>query len=283
MALDYDMLMGLPGWTVRQTYTARDTMLYALGVGCGSNPDELAYVYEDGLQALPTMAAVLAYPGFWYKEPRYRLDWRKVLHGEQWVRMHRPLPVAATLRGEMRIEEILDKGAEKGAVLYWTRELFDDASGEVIATVRGSAFLRGDGGFGGTPDGGAKPRPVPDRPADAVVEIGTRPEQALIYRLSGDYNPLHVDPVVARAGGFDRPILHGLCTYGVAGRAIVRERCGGQASKLRQIDARFSAPVYPGETLRVEIWDAAPGAGAFRCSVVERGLTVLNNGWFEHD
>jgi acyl dehydratase len=179
----------------------------------------------------------------------------------------------------MRIEEIYDKGADKGAVLLWSREISDAATGEPIATVRGSSFLRADGGFGGTATGAPAPHPIPDRAPDRVVTLRTRPEQALIYRLSGDYNPLHADPEVAQAAGFERPILHGLCSYAIACRAIVTGPCDGDASRLRALDVRFSAPVYPGETLAVEIWDA----GAFRVTVVERGVVAINNGYFEHD
>jgi acyl dehydratase len=277
--LDYDMLMALPPWEIRQDYGRRDTMLYALGAGAGIAPDELDLVYEPTLQALPSMAVVLAYPGFWQKDPRYGLTWQKLLHGEQWLRIHRPIPVEGAVTGTMRIEEIYDKGADRGALLLWRREIADAETGEAIATVRGSSFLRADGGFGGTATGAPAPRPIPDRTPDRVVELATRPEQALIYRLSGDYNPLHADPEVARAAGFDRPILHGLCSYAVACRAIVKLCCAGDGTRLRAFDVRFSAPVYPGETLRVEIWDE----GAFRVIVAERGITAINNGYFEHD
>ncbi|GAA4819085.1 MaoC/PaaZ C-terminal domain-containing protein [Sphingosinicella ginsenosidimutans] len=279
MPLDYDMLMRLPAWEIRQDYTRRDTILYALGAGAGIEPRELDFVYEPRLQALPSIAAVLTHPGFWQKDPKYGLTWQKLLHGEQWLRVHRPIPVEGSLKGEMRIEEIYDKGADKGAVLLWKREISDAGTGEAIATVRGSSFLRADGGFGGQSTGAPAPHPIPQRPADRIVELGTRPEQALIYRLSGDYNPLHADPEVAKAAGFDRPILHGLCSYAIACRAIVMGPCGGDAARLRSLDARFSAPVFPGETLSVEIWND----GAFRVTVVERGLVAINNGYFEHD
>lgn len=279
MPLDYDMLMALPPWQIRREHGPRDTMLYALGAGAGMEPDELDLVYEPRLQALPSMAAVLTHPGFWQKDPKYGLTWQKLLHGEQWLRIHRPIPVEGALVGEMRIEEIYDKGADKGAVLLWRREISDAASGTPIATVRGSSFLRADGGFGGSAVGAPAPHPIPERAADRVVELGTRPEQALIYRLSGDYNPLHADPEVARAAGFERPILHGLCSYAVACRAIVKSMCGGDASRLHALDVRFSAPVYPGETLQVEIWRE----GAFRVTVAERGVVAINNGYFEHD
>jgi acyl dehydratase len=287
MALDYDLLMNLDPWVVRHDYTARDTMLYALGVGAGieaaSTGVGLDLVYEPRLEALPTMAVVLAYPGFWQKEPKYGLTWQKLLHGEQWLQIHRPLASAASVVGTTRIEEIYDKGADKGAVLIWRRDLVDSANGESLATVRGSSFLRADGGFGGTSEGAPAPHAVPDRAPDASVTLATRPEQALIYRLSGDYNPLHADPEIAAAAGFERPILHGLCTYAVAARGVIALACDGAPSRLRRFDVRFSAPLYPGESLRLELWRGDKGVGAFRAFAAERGVMVLNNGYFEHD
>lgn len=287
MPLDYHMLMSLPPWKTRQTYSTRDTMLYALGAGAGITAtqlgEELSLVYERGLQALPSMAAVLATPGFWQREPKLGLTWQKLLHGEEWIRIHKPLPPEGAVRGEMRIEEIYDKGADKGAVLLWRRVLHDERDGSLLATVKGSSFLRADGGFGGTATGAPAPHALPDRPADDVVELQTRPEQALIYRLSGDYNPLHADPEVARAAGFERPVLHGLCTYALACRAVVATACAGDAARLRQLDVRFSAPVYPGDAVRVELWREGDGSGALRATVPARGLLALNNGYFEHD
>ena len=286
MALDYDKMMGLGALETRQTLTRRDTILYALGVGVGSD-DPLAaatlrYVYEDGLQALPSMAVVLGYPGFWLKDPQYGLDWKKILHGEQSIELHRPLPVEGEILGRTRVDAIYDKGPGKGAILYSSREILDAATGESIATVRQSSFLRGDGGFGGSSEGAPKPHPVPgDRPPDAKVELAIRPDQALIYRLSGDYNPLHIDPAVAVGGGFERPILHGLCTYGFAGRAVLAALCDGDASRLRRLDVRFSSPVYPGETLQVSFWREGPGKASFVAAIPARGVTVLQNGYAE--
>lgn len=280
MPLDYDMLMDLPSWEVHQQYSKRDTMLYALGAGAGIEPGELGFVYEANLQALPSMAVVLTYPGFWQNDPKYGFTWQKLLHGEQRLRLHRPIPVEGALIGEMKIEEIYDKGADRGALLLWRREIRDAGSGEAIATVRSTSFLRADGGFGGKADGAPAPHTLPQRPPDESVALATRPEQALIYRLSGDYNPLHADPHAARAAGFDRPILHGLCTYAVACRAIVMGPCGGDARRLRALDVRFSAPVYPGETLRIDLWKEER---AFRATAIERGTVVLNNGYYEHD
>lgn len=280
MALNYEALRNWTFEDVRQTFTQRDTMLYALGLGFGEDPtdeDELAYVYEENLVAVPTMAVVLGYPGMWIRDPRTGVDWTKVLHGEQWLEVFRPLPVEGTVIGRSRVDGLSDKGAGKGAVIYSSREILDAASGEPIARVSMSTFARGDGGFGGENTPGPAPATLPERAPDTVCELSTLPRQALIYRLSGDYNPLHSDPKIARAAGFDRPILHGLATYGLACRAILKTLCRYDASKLVGFDVRFSAPVYPGETVAFDIWQ--DGAQVrFRARVPERDVTVLNNG-----
>ena len=284
MAIDYQKLKNWPFRPIEHAYTAKDSMLYALGLGFGADPTDrrqLDFVYEEGLKALPTMAVVLASPGFWLKDPGTGVDWKKVLHGEQGLRLHEPLPAAGTVVGTTRIDEIVDKGAGKGALLYSTREIRDKASGKLLAEVASVGFLRGDGGFGGPAGAPRKTQAIPERAPDASVEINTLPQSALIYRLSGDFNPLHADPEVARAAGFERPILHGLCTYGVAGHALLKLVCDYDAARLTRMDVRFSAPVYPGETIRTEIWTEGDGRLAVRCTVPERKTVVLNNGYAE--
>lgn len=279
--MDIDALNNWQFEDLEHDYTKRDTMLYALGLGFGEDPmdeNELAYVYEDGLMAAPSMAVILGYPGFWVKDPKIGIDWKKVLHGEQWLDIYKPLPVEGKVIGRTSIEKVSDKGAGKGAVIYLSRDIIDAASGDTLARVSMSTFCRGDGGFGGENLAGPKPAQLPDRAPDHVCDLTTLPRQALIYRLSGDYNPLHADPKVARAGGFDRPILHGLATYGLAGRAILRSLCDYDATRLIGLDVRFSAPVFPGETVRFEIWQDGKEA-RFRALVPERdNLLVLNNG-----
>ena len=284
MPIDVAKLKSWPFAPIRQDYTHRDTILYALGLGLGQDPldaSQLRYVYEDGLQALPTMAVVLAGPGFWAKDPATGIDWIRVLHGEQELELHAPLPAQAAVLGLTRVTRIVDKGAGKGALMYSERDITDATSGALLATSRSVSFMRGDGGFAaaGQPSDEAPPaRPAtPDTPPDTVFEWSTRPEAALIYRLSGDYNPLHADPQVARAGGFERPILHGLCSFGVSGWGLVKALAGGDGTRLRRIGARFSSPVYPGETLRVEIWRTGD-AVQFRTRVVERDVVVLSHG-----
>ena len=183
--------------------------------------------------------------------------------------------------GETTIDALIDKGADKGAIAYVTRKISDGA-GNPLATVRASTFLRGDGGFGRNLGTAPASLPgVPDRAPDETLILTTAKNQALIYRLSGDYNPLHIDPEVAAAGGFKAPILHGLCTYGFAGRAILAGLCAGDPSRLKRLDVRFTTPVFPGETLETQIWRTGEGTASFRTRVVERDLLALNNGYVE--
>lgn len=281
MTFDPEQLLALPPRETVHAYKERDTILYALGVGAGA--DDLPFVYEVGLKALPTMAVVLGYPGFWQKEPRYGIDWRRVLHGEQSIRLHAPLPVSGTIRSELTIDDIFDKGAERGAVLVSSRRLYDAHTGANLATVSQTSMLRGNGGFGGLSEGAPKPHALPPRAPDESVVLRSSPDQALIYRLSGDYNPLHADPAAATEAGFTRPILHGLCTFGVAGRAVLSRLCADDPSRLKRFDVRFSAPLYPGETLEVELWREGRGRAGLRARVLERDVVVLNNGYIEHE
>lgn len=283
MGFDPHYLLGLPPRVTMHSYTRRDTMLYALGVGAGQDPEarDLRFVYEEDLQALPTMAVVHGYPGFWQKEPQYGIDWKKVLHAEQSVTFERPLPVEGEVRSELTIDAIVDKGAEKGALLYSTRRVFDCGDDVLLASVQQVSFLRGDGGKGGSDTVPPKPYAIPDRPADIELAASTRPEQALIYRLSGDYNPLHADPGVARDAGLPRPILHGLCTYGIAGRVVLDALCANEPGRMKKLDGRFTAPVLPGDDLRVSIWREGEGRAAYRVDVPARGVTAINNGYVE--
>jgi acyl dehydratase len=284
MPLNYEALLSWPFEEIEQTYTERDSILYALGVGLGSDPvdpDQLRFVYEEGLQALPTMAVVLGNPGFYFSDPASGVDWKRVVHGEQGLVLHRPLPSGGTVRSLNRIDSIVDKGKDRGALVYATRETRDASSGELICTTTATVFCRADGGFGG-PGGPARPvHPVPERDADHVISTPTLPQAALIYRLSGDRNPLHADPSVARDAGFPRPILHGLCTYAIAGHAVLGVLAGFQPERLRRLDVRFSAPVLPGDTITTTIWQEGPGRAAFRCHVAEREATVIDNGYCE--
>ena len=288
MTIHYQQLKARTFEPVHQHYTQRDTLLYALSLGVGSDPLDarnLPLVYEgmdQPLQALPTMGSVLGYPGFWMKNADSGIDWVKLVHGEQRTTIHQPLPVDAQVVGNTRVTRIIDKGAEKGAIVVTERSL-EGADGTLYATIEQVTFCRGDGGYsqqlGGQPSDASLPAlaATPDTAPQWTFEHRIRPEAALLYRLMGDYNPLHADPRVAQAAGFEKPILHGLATYGMVGHALVMTACGGDASQLRSMHARFSSPVFPGETLRTEIWQSGK-ALQFRARVVERDIVVLSHG-----
>jgi acyl dehydratase len=291
MTIDYQQLKARPHPAVEQRYDWKDSALYALGVGYGHDPlDErqLRFVFEQHQLAAPTMAVVLAAPGFWLKEPDTGVDWVRVLHGEQSLTLHAPLPVAGTVIGRLSVSALVDKGADKGALILQARTLHDASSDRLLATLESVTFARGDGGFsqraGNGPAGGdppPKPKPAtPDpaeHPPDYVCDLPTMPQAALIYRLCSDLNPLHADPAVAKQAGFARPILHGLASFGAAGHAILRTCCDYDPARLAAIGLRFAAPVFPGETLRTEIWRNGTDL-QFRAKVLERDLVVLSHG-----
>ena len=280
MPIVYEKLLALKIPDVEHRYGAKDCMLYALGVGLGVDPvdeEQLAFVYEKNLKVLPTMAVVLGHPGFWVKELDTGIDWVKVVAGEHSLVLHQPLRPSAAVLGRTRLLDVIDKGKDKGAIIYSERIIDDKATGERVATIGQTTFCRGDGGFGGPPREQRPVHPIPERPPDLACDLPTRPEAALIYRLSADPNPLHADPATARAAGFPRPILHGLATFGVAGHAILRTLCGYDPARLTAIAGRFSAPVFPGETIRTEMWRDR-SVVSFRARVVERDVVAINNG-----
>ncbi|MBP0619416.1 MaoC/PaaZ C-terminal domain-containing protein [Cupriavidus consociatus] len=295
MAVSYQHLKQRSFAPVRQRYTERDTMLYALSLGLGNDPLDAAalpFVFEGaagGLRTLPSQAVVLGYPGFWAREADTGIDWVKLLHGEQRMRLHRPLPASADVVGHNRITHLTDKGEGKGAIMVTERRL-ETADGELLATVQQVSFLRGDGGYsqrdGGQPSDEPLPalRPTPeDRAPDFTDTQAIRPEAALLYRLMGDFNPLHADPAVAKIAGFERPILHGLASYGLVAHALVRQCAERDPARLRALDIRFTAPVFPGETLVTEIWRTPDNPNHFqvRARVAERDKVVLSHGWAE--
>lgn len=279
--MDYNLIKNWSFQDVDQTYTENDSILYALGIGFGqepTHPDHLKYVYEQNLQAFPTMAVVLGYPGFWMKDPKAGINWVKLVHGEQRMTIHRPLPPAGRVIGRSRISHVIDKGAEKGALVITERTLRDGA-GNLLITIAQTTFCRGDGGLSQSDESPTALEATPDRAPDMVCAIPTLPQAALIYRLCADNNPLHADPAVAEKAGYPRPILHGLCTYGVAARAIVQAACDNDASRLVSMHTRFSSPVYPGETVVCEIWKDTGHDVRFRAKVAERDVVVLSNGF----
>lgn len=266
---------------IHADYSERDTVLYALGVGAPidpNDPQDLQYVYEKNLKALPSLSCVLAQPGPWLMEPELGVDWVRILHAEQRVRLARPLPTKGRISSSFRVKGLVDKGETSGALLFLEKTL-RDASGDLIGTVESTYFLRGDGGSGNWGAPFESLPSIPATPPNVVVDIPTLPIAALIYRLSGDYNPLHADPRIAKQAGFDAPILHGLCTFGVACHGIVRSACGGDATRLRSMGARFTKPVYPGETIRMECWLTPNREIQFRCMSIPRNEIVLDRGF----
>jgi acyl dehydratase len=240
---------------------------------------QLDFLYEPRLKVMPSMPVVLGAPGFWSRNPDTGMDWVKIVHGEQGLILHKPLPTEGEIIGRSRVTGLVDRGEGKGALMYSERQVIDAKTGDLLATLTSTSFLRGDGGFGG-PSGPVKqPHAEPDRAPDITLDLATRPEQALIYRLNTDLNPLHIDPKIAAAAGFPRPILHGLCTFGTVCHALLKTLCNYDTSRFGKMDLRFSSPVYPGETIRTEIWHEAGGA-AFRARVVERDKVVVSNGLF---
>ncbi len=269
---------------VAQAYTTRDAILYALGLGYGQDPlDETQLRHVDeahaaGLLTVPSFSVVLGGPGAWMRDPRTGIDWVRSLHGEQGLVVHAPLPPAARVIGRNRVTGIVDKGPGKGSLLMMERDIVDADSGTLLATRTSSSFLRGDGGCGAPPQDQVRPEPLPAREPDVIHRIDTRPEAALIYRLSGDYNPVHASPAIARKAGFERPILHGLCTFGMACRALLATVCGNDPARLRAMNGRFSAPVYPGEIQTVDIWNEPARRVRFRTRIEARGITAFDFG-----
>ena len=280
MPIQYEALMNWKIPAVEQTVTRRDTMLYALGTGLGFDPtdeQQLRFVYEKELAALPTMSIILGYPGPWHRTGDTGIDGSKVVHGEQGFHIHRALPVEGTVIGQTRVTGVFDKGEGRGALIQTATEVSAKDSGALICSLTSTSFARANGGFGG-PSGPVKePHKLPARKPDMICDLPTLPQAALIYRLSGDYNPLHAEPAFARRAGFEKPILHGRCTFGVAGHAILKSCCGYDPAKLIAMEGRFSAPVFPGETIRTELWRDG-NVVSFRALIAARDAVVLNGG-----
>jgi len=278
MPINYEHLMSLKSEGQEFDYDDTKTMLYALGIGFGRDPlneAELPFVYEKDLRTVPTLATVIAWGAGPMRDSG--INYAMVVHGEQKLKLHRPLPIAAKIKADSKIVGAWDKGEGKGAIIVSETEIADRVSGEALCTMTSTTFARGDGGFGGPREGAPEPHKLPERAPDASVEVDTRPDQALIYRLCGDRNPLHSDPEFAKAVGFPKPILHGLCTYGTCCRAIIQEHCDYDPTRIAGFDVRFSSPVYPGETIVVETWKDGSEI-SFRARVKERDVVVINNG-----
>ncbi len=283
MAIDPHALLALELPDLEFAWSERDAMHYALATGFGQDPlDERELPFLVGgpsLRVSPTFAVTLYYDDRWMHASGVNLAMS--LHGEQRNLFHRAIPASGRVRVSSRIVGIFDKGPGRGLIVECEQVLRDVASGEAVATNLISNFARADGGIGFSTGAAPRPHALPARPPDHVVDRPTRPEQALLYRLCGDRNPLHADPATARAAGFPQPILHGMCTYGFATRAILEAACDYDPLRLKALGARISAPVFPGDLLRTEIW--TDGAQlSFRTIVPSRdGIVVLNNGFAE--
>ncbi|HET7491663.1 MAG TPA: MaoC/PaaZ C-terminal domain-containing protein [Bradyrhizobium sp.] len=281
MPINYDELMALKNLDQKFAYGDREVMLYAYGIGMGADPldeNELAFVNEAAatprpLKVVPTFASVAA----WGATPgEMNLNRVMVVDGEREITFHRPLAVAARLLVDSRVLAVFDKGKDKGAVIRH-QTLLKNEEGEALATLVASRFARGDGGFGGTSEGQPEPHQVPSRAPDRSIDIPTRADQALIYRLCGDRNPLHSDPEFARRAGFPKPILHGMCTFGITCRGILQTYADYDPTAFRQHAARFSAPVYPGETVTLDLWQDG-NVISFEARVKARNVVVIKSG-----
>jgi acyl dehydratase len=280
MPLNPDKLLALDIPDVEHTYGPKDCILYALGLGLGQDPtdeQQLAFVYEKHLKVLPTFPVVQGYSAYTFRRPELGITWTHVVHGEHAVRLHAPIAPEGTVIGRSRILDVIDKGAGKGALIYSERRILDKTDGRLLATINQTTFCRADGGFGGAKREAPAPHALPERAPDLSCDLPTRPETALIYRLSGDVNPLHAEPTYAREAGYPRPILHGLATFGVAGHALLKTLCNYDPARLTAMAGRFSAPVFPGETIRTEIWRDGDVV-SFRARALERDVIAINNG-----
>ena len=281
MPIKYDELMALKNLGQKHSYGDREVMLYAYGIGMGADPmdeKELLFVNEAAatprsLKVVPTFASVAA----WGAGPgEMNLNRLMVVDGERDITFHKPLAAAAHITADSNVLAVYDKGKEKGAIIRH-QTILKDADGEKLATLVASRFARGDGGFGGSSEGQPEPHQVPSRAPDRIVDISTRPDQALIYRLCGDRNPLHSDPEFAKKAGFPRPILHGMCTYGISCRGVLQTYADYDPTAFRQHVARFSSPVYPGETVTIAMWKDG-NVISFEAKVKARDVAVIRNG-----
>jgi acyl dehydratase len=271
-------VVGVPGEPQQRSWTSTDALLYAIGVGAGlGDPlQELQFSTENTAgvqqQVLPTFGVLLAQARAAGSLGDF--DRAMLVHAEQSIELHKPLPVAGTLQTSAMVTGIYDKGS--GALIQTENHAVDAATGEPMVTTRSGTFIRGEGGFGGD-RGTSAAWQLPDRAPDYKVTQQTRPEQALLYRLSGDRNPLHTDPAFASRGGFSRPILHGLCTYGITGRVLLHELCGSDPARFSSMSGRFSSPVLPGESLVVSIWAGEDGTAQFQ-TAKQDGTVVIDRG-----
>lgn len=275
MPLRPDVIRAIDFAPIEHSIEERDCLLYALSLGLGRSGDQgwsLPYVYERDLAVFPTQAVTIGHPGLWLT-PETGVTHSHVVHGGQKLWLHAPLRPGMTVVATNRVGEIADKGAGRGAIVILERSLADKRDGTLLATMEWTVFCRNDGGFGGSSELRGSFAPAPQRQPDWQVGIDTTVDAALLYRLNGDRNPIHADPDLARRAGFDRPILHGLCLYGMAAAEVLQRRDGALAA----IEARFSSPSFPGEPLSLNVWDQPDGA-AFEIEATGRARRVVDHG-----
>lgn len=284
MPIDYQTLRQWPFAPAAVRYGANDCIRYALSLGMAQDPldaQDLRYAYEEGLRVVPTFLSTVGGTGAWFRDPRSGIQWLQMLHGEQRMRFYGAVPPGADLACRARISHVVDKGAGRGALVVVQQDWADSQSGAPLATAQQVLFCRADGGFAAAGLPGDAPLealpPVPSRPPDQTLDMPTLPSAALLYRLNGDRNPIHVLPQAAREAGFERPILHGLCTYGMAARAVLQAGHAGELAWISSIAARFSAPVFPGETLHARLWFEREQV-QFELWAIERKVLVLSHG-----
>jgi 2-enoyl-CoA hydratase-like protein/MaoC dehydratase-like protein len=281
---DYQTVKNWQFEPLTESYTRSDVVKYARGIGVGMpgpcpEGEEVFLSESDDLQALPMMAIILNQGPMWTQDPRTGIDWTMTVHAEESVTLHRPLPNEGTLVAEYRVDELFDKGAGKGALMYESRQL-SLASGEPVATVKIATFLRGNGGFGGSREAAPRPPRVPaDRPADATVELATPGRDNTTYQLGSEF----VEAVKSDLLVSDKPMLRGVCSFGLAGRAVLKLACDNVPARLKHLSLRYIAPVFAEETLRAELWFLEPGRAAFRVSSVDREAVVMDNGVAEFE
>ena len=263
--------------TIEQHYRSKDVILYALGLGLGKDPVDsfdLRFLDETKLSVLSSYAVTMGTPGMWIRDPKFGVNFRKLVHSQQMAWFGNKLPISGEIVAKAKVISLTDRGEGRGAVLVLERQIEDQATGQLLCRLHQTLMLRGDGGFGGKPSQRPE-RLIPERDPDHVTSFETSPRAALIYRLSGDWNPLHIDPETAKKAGFERPILHGLASYGIAGLALSRAM-GCDPSNLNELGCSFSGVVTPGDDIRFDIWKQEDQSCVFRGFVGDR--KVLDNG-----
>lgn len=283
MALDYQNLLNWPFPAITRTYTQADSVAFARGFGAGATvhmqADDAPFLgSSEPVQALPMMAVALADGEFWQQNPATGIVWQQIVHAQEAVRIHHPLPIEGTVVITQKIKDLFDRGAEKGAVMV-QEQLITDLDGQSLADIEVTTVLRGNGGFGGEPQNSARPEPFPERPADAVLDMATPPEPDTLFRLSADI------AVASQASEGDKPrsMIRGVGCFGLAGRGVLRIACDNDPARLRAFSVRYAGPMFTAETMRIELWHLREGYAVFRMGAVERDKPVLSHGFVEFE